>query len=719
MAGQNKDISSAFNKLNDGIKKWIYKSGWTELRDIQEKAINHIIENNSDMIIASATASGKTEAAFLPIISKALSDDDHGLFCIYIAPLKALINDQFSRLEDLSKYIDIDIIPWHGDVSSSVKKRLYGNQDRILLITPESVESQLMNKTGDFAELCNSVEHIIVDELHTFIGNERGIQLMSQLHRVDTLRSKRIRRVGLSATLNDDKLTSRFLSGKNDCEYIRSDEFSKGLKMKLYTFIRDEEAEKTPERQISENIYSKLRGKNNLIFANSRANVESYSDSLREQCEEHQVPNEFFPHHGNLSKSHREHIETRLKVGQKPSTAVCTTTLEMGIDIGSVSTIGQIGCPPSVASLVQRIGRSGRRGEDAKLRFYLVEDDIKEAQDIEDYIYPQLIQSVAMIDMMLENWVEPPSTGSLHLSTLVQQILSLICQYGSISALDLYKILIEKGVFKNVDLDTFKEVLKSLGEKGAIQQLNNGTLILGLKGEAITNNYKFYAAFETSDEYKVFYNNKHLGQLPVAFPLIIGADIVFAGQRWSIKSVDKKKNIVELNRSSGKKIPMFRSGGIDVHDKVREKMYEIYLDSDEKLYADTSSSELLSIARQNFKKFELHNSPFYQQGSTLVLFPWKGSKVMNALYILLLYLGFEVSNRGVTLEIKDCTSSKFYSKLKANDFEELNLIEMAAKVQNKANNKFDYLLSDSLLNKEYISSQLDVDGALRFLNQMA
>lgn len=718
MAGHNQDISSAFYKLNDGIKKWIYRSGWTELRDIQEKAINHIIDNRSDMIIASATASGKTEAAFLPIISKSLSDDGYGLFCIYIAPLKALINDQFNRLEDLSKYIDVDIIPWHGDVSSSVKRRLYGNRDRILLITPESLESQLMNKTGEFAELCNSVEYIVIDELHTFIGNERGIQLMSQLHRIDTLRSKRIRRVGLSATLNDEKLTSRFLSGKNDCEYIRSKEFSKGLKMKLYTVIRDEEVERTPERQISENIYSKLRGENNLIFANSRANVESYSDALREQCEEHKVPNEFFPHHGNLSKSNREYVESRLKEGQRPSTAVCTTTLEMGIDIGSVSTIAQIGCPPSVASLVQRIGRSGRREDDAKLRFYLVEDNIKDADDLEGYIYPQLIQSVAMIDLMLEKWVEPPSTGSLHLSTLVQQILSLICQYGSISALDLYKLLIRKGVFKNVNLELFKEVLISLGENDAIQQLNDGTLILGIKGEVITNNYKFYAAFETPDEYKVFYNNENLGQLPVTFPLIVGANIVFAGQRWFIKSVDKEKNIVELDKSSGKKIPIFSSGGINVHDRVREKMYEIYQDSDDKVYADPSTSKLLLIARQNFKKFELHNSPFYQQGNSLIILPWKGSKIMNALYMILLYLGFKVSNRGITLDIEDCGRNELIDTLYSINFEDFDPLKLASKVQNNATNKFDYLLSKDLLCKEYVSSKINIQGGINFLNKI-
>lgn len=716
MNSPNESISKAFEQLDPGLQKWVYKSGWSELRDIQEKAINHILNNHSDMIIASATASGKTEAAFLPIISSALSKSNKGLFCIYIAPLKALINDQFSRLEDLAKYVDIEVIPWHGDINSSTKKKLYQDKSKILLITPESIESHLINRTGEFSDICKSVESVIVDELHTFIGNERGIQLMSQLSRIDLLRSKRIRRIGLSATLGDVKLTTQFLSGQDECEYIESKSFSKGLKMKLFTVIDDQEDDILPKRKIGEQIYSKLRGEHNLIFANSRSNVEEYSDLLREYCERDHVPIEFYPHHGSLSKSHREYVESKLKSGSKPATAVCTTTLEMGIDIGNVSTIGQIGCPPSVSSLVQRIGRSGRREEDAKLRFYLIENDPKEAEDIEDYIHPQLVQSLAMIDLMLQKWVEPPSLTSMHFSTMVQQVLSLICQYGSISASDIYKILVEKGVFKNVSIESFKELLLNLGEKQVIKQLNDGTLILDLKGEHITNNYKFYAAFETPEEFKLFFNNKHLGQLPVTYPLIVGTDIVFAGQRWTIKAVDKEKNIVELTKSFGKKIPLFSSGGIHVHDKIRQSMYEIYKASDSRAYIDDESMKVLVNARQNFKKFKLHQSNFITQGKSLVILPWRGSKIMNALNMILLSIGFKVSNRGISLEIQDCTEGQLRKKLNQVNLDSIDPLKMASRIENKAQNKFDYLLSESLLNEEYISSNVDIEGAYNFLN---
>ncbi|MFM5687926.1 helicase-related protein, partial [Aeromonas caviae] len=174
-------------------------------------------------------------------------------------------------------------------------------------------------------------------------------------------------------------------------------------------------------------MYRVLRGSNNLVFPNSRSNVEKYTDRLRRLCEQDKVPNQFWAHHGSLSKTYREETEQALKSGDVPATAICTSTLELGIDIGSVKSICQIGRPPAVSSLRQRLGRSGRRkGESAILRGYIIERELSPNTSISDSLREDLIQTIAMVRLLIGGWFEPPLAGGLHASTLVQQILSVI-----------------------------------------------------------------------------------------------------------------------------------------------------------------------------------------------------------------------------------------------------------------------------------------------------
>ena len=177
-----------------------------------------------------------------------------------------------------------------------------------------------------------------------------------------------------------------------------------------------------------------MRGSNNLIFTNSRTLAEQYSDKLASKCKTENLPVEFYPHHGNLAKEHREVVESLIKNPKLPTTLLCTTTLEMGIDIGSIKSVAQLDCPPSVASLKQRLGRSGRRGEKSILRLYSKSTQIKPQTNITQQIRSNLFQSVAMIELMLEGWVEPYNFSKFNLSVLIHQIISIIAQYGGISA---------------------------------------------------------------------------------------------------------------------------------------------------------------------------------------------------------------------------------------------------------------------------------------------
>jgi ATP-dependent Lhr-like helicase len=189
----------------------LYKMGWTELRPIQVDAIYEIFNTDKNIIISANTASGKTEAAYLPILSQIVDRKEHGISTIYVGPLKALINDQFDRLEDLCKLAEIPVFKWHGDVGSNAKKNFLKNPAGVLLITPESVESLFINHSHNLSTLFRSLSFIVIDEMHSFIGTERGAHLRSLISRVIHKSARNVRIVGLSATIGDLELAKQWL----------------------------------------------------------------------------------------------------------------------------------------------------------------------------------------------------------------------------------------------------------------------------------------------------------------------------------------------------------------------------------------------------------------------------------------------------------------------------------------------------------------------------
>lgn len=728
MPHQPENNSNSFDLLDRSIQHWIWNEKWDQLRDIQEETIPIIISGKHDLIVASATASGKTEAAFLPILSNCIKQTSKGVYAIYIAPLKALITDQTSRLERITKYADVKITPWHGDVSQNKKSSLIKNPNGILLITPESLESIFINHGTKLKYLFNNLSYIIIDEMHSFIGVERGKQLSSLLDRLEIALAKRTIRIGLSATLGDKSLAKQFLRKNYDVQnikYVESKAFNSSLKLHLKGYIskkpdlKSGSLELPPSHRITEHLFRNLRGTDNLIFANSRSNVELYADLLRQKCEEEKVPLEFYPHHGNLSKNFREHVENELKNKSKPSSAVCTTTLEMGIDIGTVKSIAQIGCPPSVASMRQRLGRSGRRGEPSILRLYQIETEIDKQTSLQDKLRAGIVQSIAMTELMLKKWVEPPSLNNLHLSTFVQQILSVIAQYGSLRANELWHILIENGVFGGISKKDFKELLISLGDDEIIVQQSDKTLTLGVKGESIVGHYSFYAVFKTPEEYTIIANGKNLGSLPVEFPLIEGSFIIFGGNRWVIKSIDDEKKIIELIRSKGGTPPLFNGGGFLIDDHIREKMYQVYMENSIPIYLDSTASELLQEGRKYFNFYNLSTSAVIEDSNSILLFPWKGSSIMNTIQLLLIMNEFEATNEGIAISIKGITLIEFkmvlnqISQTKENEF-----FMFLDKVKNKEIEKYDHLLTDRLLTLNYKSRSVNLVNTIDFLKQI-
>lgn len=736
--------SRSFELLDERIKRWIWQTGWTELKDAQERAIPVILDANRDVIIAAATASGKTEAAFLPILTALLRDVYAAPCVLYVSPLKALINDMWGRLETLCESLDLAVTPWHGDISDAKKKHFLKHPRGCLLITPESLEALLMSRGQALKGLFDGLRYVAVDELHAFIDTERGKQLQSLLHRIDSGLKRRVPRVGLSATLGEMRLAAEFLRpGAGDkVEIIDSKEYGQELKVLVKGYLdlpprfTDKEIEArqaqgiVSEKEdaipqgvlaIGEHLFTALRGSNNLVFPNSRGKAELFSDLLRRQCERLGVPNEFWPHHGSLAKDIREEAEAALKSNDRPATAICTTTLELGIDIGSVKSVAQIGPAPSVASLRQRLGRSGRRkGEPAILRGYCLEAEITPDTRISDQLREGLVQTIAQIRLLMQGWYEPPRVSGMHLSTFIQQLLSLIAQYGGVTAVQAWAVLCESGVFRGITKAEFAELLRGLGAKDVLTQDPTGLLLHGGFGEKLVNHYTFYAAFATDEEYRIVSGGKDLGSIPVSRPLEEGSYVIFAGRRWQVVGLHLAEKLIEVVPAKGGRPPLFDGMGGKVHDRVREEMRVILSEAAPIPFLDKQGADLLAEARSAYARLNLGKDAILQFGSEVRVFTWRGDWVNDTLVLMLARRRVRAANEGICLVVFDAEVDRIWDILRGITNEEPPPAEyLAQSVKNKVREKWDGLLTEELLCKSFASRELSVTGAVTTARDIA
>lgn len=722
--------SNAFGLLDERIQRFIWAEGWGSLREAQETAIPIIVKADRDVIVAAATAAGKTEAAFFPALTHLVAIDPPGLI-VYISPLKALINDQFGRLDRLCEQLEVPVWPWHGDISASLKTRFLSKRQGVLLITPESLEALLCNRGTTVRAAFERLTYFVVDELHAFIGAERGKQLQSLMHRIEGVIGRTVPRIGLSATLGDMSLAADFLRPGRGTEVAMVESRTSGSELKILVkgyeeplVVRPEEGEDPPEpatpAHIAAHLFKGLRGSNNLVFPNSRREVERYTHLLNKLCATQQVPNEFWPHHGSLSKEIRSETESALKQKERPATAICTNTLELGIDIGAVKSVAQIGPPPSVASLRQRLGRSGRReGEAAILRGYCIEDALGGKSSIAEDLRLGTLQMVAMISLLLEGWFEPPRSRGAHLSTLIQQLLSFIAQNGGATIGQLYNLLCSPtSPFPDVSKAEFVELVRHLGQKELLTQDSAGTLLHGRVGEKLVNHYTFYAAFATDEEFRIVAGGKTLGTLPVSQALVVGQRILFAGKTWRVEDVDEEQKAIFVVRAGGGAPPLFSGGAGRTHTRVRQRMRQLLESSDVPPYLDEVGRRFLSEGRACYSARGLGRAGWVDQGQEMLLLTWLGDSANEALACILQRRGFTATPGGPGVQVLKgrSTCDDVVDALRDASVDGAPPLDMLlAETKNLQREKWDWALPDALLRKAYASLYLDLDEALTWI----
>ena len=714
-------MSAAFASLHPKIQEAIWEQRWGELRPLQVEAIRAILDTEDHLVLAAATASGKTEAAFLPILSQVASAPANSVEVLYISPLKALVNDQFRRLEDLCTHAEIPVHRWHGDVNAADKQRLRQSPAGVLLITPESLESQFINYDRHLRRMYAHLRFVVVDELHAFLDNVRGIHLRSLLARLAVVTGTRPRKVGLSATIGDFTPARTFLCAETpgSVRILEDKTQGKELRLGLKAYLDNPEVgeelgngdaegqQRGGLSAVAIDVAQRFRDGSNLVFCNSRRQTELLGDKLRTVAERERWPrNPFVLHHGSLSRDLRLEAEHELKSGQ-PVTAICTSTLEMGIDLGAVRAVGQVGPPWSVASLVQRLGRSGRRdGEPQTLRLYTLDEPITQRSSLTDRLFPELVRAIALLDLHRERWLEPPEAERHHFSTAVHQVLSVLRQTGGATATALHDALCVRGAFRKLTASQFATLLRGLAEHTLIEQVPTGELILAPAGERIVESRDFYAAFASQVEYCVEHDGQAIGVLPQDSVPAEGEFMLFAGRRWRVGFVDHFGKRVGVTPAKGWKQPRFAGGIGYIHPVVAQRIKHILNDQEGMAFLNAQAAEYLAEARRCFAEAKLDRADVVIGMNGVEWFPWQGGRVLQTLQLCAKAEGITAERDDLCLRYQNVSVEEFIEhrrRIAAGAFVEADLLKL---LRDFKRDRFDEYVSETLLQKAYVEEVL-------------
>lgn len=730
----------AFDRYAPFVQEYIYQNHWENLRSIQVAAADAIFNTDENVLLTASTASGKTEAAFFPIITLFSEDMPSSVGCIYIGPLKALINDQFSRLNDLCAEADIPVWHWHGDVAQSHKVKLMKHPSGILQITPESLEALLLHKHAAIAKLFGDLRFVVIDEVHSLLRGDRGGQTLCLIERLSRIAGVNPRRIGLSATIGDPEGTGEFLSLGTGRKTIIPKIDAKGSKWRLsmeHFYVKDAQAaedkqipgalpvleEKTDDAPANADpgigyIFEHTRGKKCLVFVNSREECEMVTTTLRHYCELNHEPDRFLVHHGNLSASYRETAEGIMKDDSQYMTTVTTATLELGIDIGRLERAFQIDAPWTVSSFLQRMGRTGRRELPPEMWFVIREDEPEVRAMLPTTIPWKLLQGIALVQLYLEErWVEPPRLDRLPFSLLYHQTMSTLASCGELSPRALADRVLRLHYFHRITQEDYRVLLRHLIATDHIQQTEQGGLIVGLAGERVINSFKFYGVFQESEEYTVRSESQELGT--VVSPPPVGEKLAIAGHVWQVLDVDHKRRLIYCQQVKGSVPAYFGQCPGDLHTKILTRMRRVLQEDRQYPYLMKNAVARLEQARFTAAHSGAAEKTLINLGGNMwCLLPWVGTYTFLTMER---FLKIKCADR---LGLRNLDSARpFFIQFTMKADEETFFRVLAEEIRKPIDpmelvypkelplfDKYDEYLPEELVKKGFALGVLDVDG---------
>ena len=764
-----------FYRFTPFIQDYIFQNGWKDLREVQIAAAKAIFETDKNLLISSSTASGKTEAAFFPIISLMCEDMPKSVGTLYIAPLKSLINDQFLRLDELLDMTGIPVFHWHGDVAQSHKAKLLKDPQGILQITPESLESLLMNRSNDIVRLFGDLRFIVIDEIHTLTGTDRGNQIICQLVRLARLIGRVPRRIGLSATIGDARLAADWLGGGTGVETVvpkieesvtrwrlgmehffiqgenfdQSHDFADGNPTggAIVTENAGDISAKPDKTETAENdtssdgkssgrveidpgyeyIYDCVKGKKAIIFSNSREETEYVTATMRQIADNRGDRDNFLIHHGNLSASIREEAESKMKDDELKNVVCATVTMELGIDIGRLERIVQNDAPNSVSSFLQRLGRSGRRGTPPEMMMVFREENPLPNAPLPQLIPWGFLRAIAIVQLYIEErFIEPPVVKKMPFSLAFQQTLSTLASSGELTPKRLAERILSLPPFAEITKDDYKTLLVGMLQNDFIELTEEKGLIVGLKGERLVNSFKFYAVFKDSEDYTVRCESDEIGTITTPPP--VGDRFALAGRVWEVEELDVARKLIYVKSVKGKMEVSWPGDYGEIHTKILERMRKVLEEDTVYPYLKPNARHRLEVVRALARNTGmLRHSMVSLGGYTWCLFPWLGTRSFRTLRKFITHNSarFKLSN----MEFDGCYYMMFKME-KGSDYEFIH--ELCAIVKNSGIDKsalvnvnempvfekYDDFIPASLLRRQYEADKLRTDEIEKRLPQI-
>lgn len=700
---------SSFELLSNNMKKKIWAMKWDRLTPIQEKAIPLIIGTNKDIIVSSGTASGKTEAALLPILSMVEKEAPNSLKVIYISPLKALINNQFERIEKLCENIEIGIHRWHGDVSQSKKKKFLENPSGILQITPESIESLFVNRSNLLKAAFQNVEFIVIDEIHSFFNNARGAHLRSLLSRLQQFTKVSPRLIGLSATIDNFDFVKTWVNNENP-ENVEIVEVKGSDKNLLFHLMHIPSETSSLPIELLIDLRELTRHQKAIIFCNNRGQVEEATVGLNRLAEKEGMGETYYPHHSSIDKKEREYVEKVMSESTLPKSVVATSSLELGIDIGDIEVVIQIDSTFSVSSLKQRLGRSGRKREaDQMLQLYSTSDD-------------NLLQALAVMELVIEKWVEPSRGYSMPFDVLFQQILSICHENNGIEHQVLVSKIKDIPIFHEIDGENVQELIDHMIKADYLEKISGkDEIIVGLGGERILRSKDFYALFMSVEEYEVMEGPKKIGRLDKAFIVNVGDSIILGGRLWSIKNIDYERNKIYVTKTTSGKKPTYSGSPGYIHKKVGQKMIDILCSINDFHYVNDQAAIVLKDIRRDYSFYNItpNQRVIWVSRDEAVFETFTGTTITKTLVWMLRHFGIEA-------KLKDSLG-----RIKINSTK--GLPEIIGKMKNKKwtaddlmphvlehelfQTKYTEHLSEKFNIKMHVANELEIEEAVKYLHE--
>ena len=516
--------------------------GWRELRPVQTLTIDAVLDGANAVVLA-PTAGGKTEAAMFPVLSQILSERRPPVAALYVCPIKALLNNQEPRLAQYARMVGLEVFKWHGDVSASVKARFRREPAHILMTTPESIEVMLVSAKTDARALFAGLGTVIVDEVHAFAGDDRGAHLVALLERLTVFCGRDLQRIGLSATVGNPAVIGQWLQGSSQRERRLVDP-PRGAAVRDLRIDFSESVEGA-----ARGIASLARGKKSLVFVESRARAERIAHALGGSGVD------VFIHHSAVSRADRTLAEERFTAGSNTA-IVATSTMELGIDVGDLDHVLQVDAPSTVASFLQRMGRTGRRsGARANCSFFCVTPEA-------------LLQAAAITRLAARGWVEDvaPAEGAMHV--LAHQVLALTLQEGGVSRHRVLPWLADAWPFAAIREARLNALIDTMVAREILYEAD-GLLSLGQRGDRLYGRKNFaelYAVFSAPPMFRVRHGREEVGLVGALFvqghhsadgPLCFR----LGGRAWEVVQTDWARNVLDVRPSQRGQVPTWLGAG--------------------------------------------------------------------------------------------------------------------------------------------------------------